>query len=199
MMETYVKHKYWEGSTRMISIHTARKICQSRHNLSQWLQYDKGNNPKLYLLVLNNLLSELNKYSFFTKNRFFFPYGILSVFTSHATGGALLLQSLFALQGNASEHKPGAASLSDRVIFSVVGATAAQSSLADTPHFTCCLALILFLSFSLPWVMQGSSSRSCKLSYCAHCCLNQLILTALNSCILYSVLHWVSLWHSGLC
>lgn len=69
----------------------------------------------------------------------------------------------------------------------MVGATAAQSNLADIPHFTYCLALILFLSFSLPWVMQGGSSGSCKLGYCAHCCLSQLIVAALNSCILYSV------------
>lgn len=195
MMETYVKHKYWEGSTRMISIHTARKICQSRHNLSQWLQYDKGNNPKLYLLVLNNLLGELNKYSFFTKNRFFFSlWYSLRIYISCYWRSPSSPEP-FCPTG---QNKPGAASLSDQVIFSVVGATAAQSSLADTPHFTCCLALILFLSFSLPWVMQSSSSRSCKLSYCAHCCLNQLILSALNSCILHSVLHWVSLWHSGL-
>lgn len=35
--------------------------------------------------------------------------------------------------------------------------------------------------------MQGSSSGSCKLGSCAHCCLSQLIVSALNSCILYSV------------
>ena len=75
-METYVKHNYWEGSTKIINIHTASKICRSRHNLSQWLYYNRGNNPKLYLLairVLSNLLSELNKYSFYSKNRYFFP------------------------------------------------------------------------------------------------------------------------------
>lgn len=75
------------------------KICQSRHNLSQWLYYNKGNNPKLYLLsigVLSNLLSELNKYSFYPKNSYFFQRNSFR-FTAHATRATPLLQNLFAL------------------------------------------------------------------------------------------------------
>lgn len=95
-METYVKHNYWEGSTKIINIHTASKICQSGCNLSQWLYYNKGNNPQLYLLairVLSNLLIELNKYSSYSKNRYLFSKEILSRFTAHATRAIPLLQN----------------------------------------------------------------------------------------------------------
>lgn len=84
-------------STQIINIHTARKICHSRHNLSQWLYSNKGDKPKLYLLairVLSNLLSELNKYSFYSRNRVFFPPNkVFSCFTLLEQN--FLLQKLF--------------------------------------------------------------------------------------------------------
>lgn len=149
-METYVKHSYWEGSTKIVNIHIASKICQSRHICHSDFSITKEIIPN-YIWVLSNSLSELNKYSFYSKNRYLFPNKFFPDLQL-----MLLEQLLFSKTFLPFEVLFQSVSLElSRFLLrsSLVGeqalCTAAQSSPANDPYFIYCLTKSLSFCLAL--------------------------------------------------